>query len=109
MGAAAGKRLALAVSAAVGLGSLAAAGIGTGVVYAHTQKTKAARSTEQSSGTGPQDSSGKSADDGQQDRYLPGDDDSGDNEDGDGGSRQAPPVQVLPGTGSAPHARSSGS
>jgi hypothetical protein len=107
---ASGKRLALAVTTAVGLGSVAATGIGATVAYRHTQQTASARSADQSSNTGAQGNSraqgsvGESGDDGGQGSFVPGD---GNND--EGFSQQAPPVQVLPGTGSSPHTNSSGS
>ena len=95
---------------------MAATGIGAAVAYTHTQQAAAARSAEQSSNTGAQGNSGsqgnsgaqgsvgESGDDGGQGSFVPGD---GNND--EGFSQQAPPLQVLPGTGSSPHTNSSGS
>lgn len=111
--------MALAVSASVGLGSVAAAGIGASVAYVHTQQAASAYGASQTAGpqdssgspdvSGPQGNSGSQgftgeSDDGGQGTYVPGDD----NNSG-GLSQQAPPLQVLPGTGSSPHTNSSGS
>ena len=101
---ASGKRLALAVTTAVGLGSVAATGIGATVAYTHTQQAAAARSAEQSSNTGAQGNSGtqgsvgESGDDGGQGSFVPGDE----NND-EGFSQQARPSRSCPVRGSSPH------
>ncbi|MCG2624573.1 hypothetical protein LVY72_22030 [Arthrobacter sp. I2-34] len=99
-----GRRLALAVTAALGLGSVGALAIATGAVYAETAAKSAAADPGTSDKAAKQESSSKS--DEQSEDGVP----SGAQDDDDGGgSAGYHTVPVQPGTGRAPDVRSQGS